>query len=205
MADRVIDWLSHTPLNSDISVAVNVSGHSIGASHYLEGLKDLLKKNAFTRGRLLFEITESARMADLDMANEFIQELRNSGHAVCLDDFGAGAANFQYMSTLEVDIVKLDGSAVRNAQRAPKGKAFLKALVGLCRELHVSTVAEMVDSEESFRFIKQCGVEYVQGYLFGRPSLSITDFKQLPSGHLFDRRPDDVIRRMRTRTRVLEG
>jgi len=177
MARKVIDWLNKTPRNSKTAVAVNVSGISVGTLSYLSRLDQLLAANVWARGRLMFEITESAQMTDLDAANAFIQRLRTQGYGVCLDDFGAGAANFQYLSALEIDVVKLDGSAVRNAVRAHKGKAFLKALVALCRELGVSTIAEMIDDERTLAFVRACGVEYVQGFLFGQPSADVSVFR----------------------------
>ena len=178
MAKKVVDWLSRTPRNATTSLAVNVSGSSIGSPHYLEGLDKLLKENLWVENRLLFEITESSRMTDLDSANVFVQQLRKRGHEVCLDDFGAGASNFQYLSTMEVDIVKLDGSAVRNARKAPKGRAFMRSLATLCRDLSVGTVAEMIDDVEGLKFVRECGVGYVQGYLFGKPSLDVNDFER---------------------------
>jgi len=189
MAKKVIEWLNKTPRNSTVSVAVNVSGYSVGTLSYLAQLEQMLNENVWTRGRLMSEITESARMDDLDAANTFIRRLRDNGNEVCLDDFGAGAANFQYLSTLEVDIVKLDGSAVRNAQKAHKGKAFLKALVGLCRELGVGTIAEMIDEERGLVFVRECGVQYVQGYLFGKPNTDTSKFKTLIDPHMFPGRP----------------
>lgn len=129
----------------------------------------LLDADTWLRNFLVFEITESARVADLKKANIFVQSLRSRGFHVCLDDFGAGAASFQYLSVLEVDVVKLDGSAVKNAQSAPKGRAFLKALTTLCKTMEVETIAEMVDSKETLEFVRDCGVEYVQGFLFGKP------------------------------------
>ncbi len=185
MAAKVVEWLSKTPRNSKSSVAVNVSGHSVASLGYLNGLDQLLNDNMWTRGRLLFEITESARMDDLDHADRFIQSLRQRGYPVCLDDFGAGAANFEYLSTLVVDVVKLDGPVVRNARKAQKGKAFLKALVSLCRDLGVETIAEMIDDEKGFKFVKDCGVEYVQGYLFGKPSTDVKAFQKMQMEYLF--------------------
>ena len=185
MARKVVDWLSGAPRGKAYSIAVNVSGHSVGSIPYIAELHALLKRNLWTRRRLPFEITESARMTDLAAANRFIQGLRGEGYQVCLDDFGAGAANFQYLSTLEVDVVKLDGSAVHNAQRARKGRAFLKALVGLCADLDVDTIAEMVDDKKGLEFVRDCGVHYVQGYLFGKPSTDITAFATGPPRSLF--------------------
>ncbi|MDR3440203.1 EAL domain-containing protein [Telmatospirillum sp.] len=188
MAKKVVDWLSKFPRNSDKTrVAVNVSGFSIGKPVYIDSLMWLIKDNPWTQGKLMFEITESSRMSDLDTANNFIQTLRGRGYHVCLDDFGAGAASFQYLSVLDVDVVKLDGSAVKNAQRAVKGRAFLSALTELCRRMHVETIAEMVDTEETLEFCRDCGCSYVQGFLFGKPSPDIKDFSPLPHGNLFKR------------------
>jgi PAS domain S-box-containing protein len=186
MAKKVIDWLSKYPRNSTkIRVACNISGFSMGQQSYLDDLMKLLRDNPWTQGKLMFEITESSRMNDLEAANNFIQTLRKRGYHICLDDFGAGAASFQYLSVLDVDVVKLDGSAIKNAQRAPKGRAFLSALTELCRRMTVETIAEMVDTVEALDFCRDCGCNYVQGFLFGRPSKEVKDFTPLPQSHLF--------------------
>ncbi len=177
MAGKVVGHLANIP--DRYQAAVNISGHSVADEAYLDGLDKLLQQNLWASDRVIFEITESARMADLDSANKFIQRLRKDGYEVCLDDFGAGAASFQYLSTLEVDVVKLDGSAVQNAQKAPKGKAFLKALARFCSELEVHTIAEMVDTPQGLEFVRDCGVEYVQGYLFGKPNTNILSFGRM--------------------------
>ncbi len=190
MAKKVVDWLSKMPRNNDkYRVAVNISGFSIGVPQYVEALHKLIKENPWTQGKLMFEITESSRMSDLEAANSFIQALRKKGHHVCLDDFGAGAASFQYLSALEVDVVKIDGSAVKNAQKAPKGRAFLSALTELCTRLGVETIAEMIDTPETLSFVRDCRCDYVQGFLFGKPSANLADFNPLPSINLFKRRP----------------
>jgi len=175
MATKVVNLLANIP--DRYHAAVNISGNSIGDETYVKGLHALLNNNEWAAERIIFEITESARMADLDAANEFIQGLRKNGYEVCLDDFGAGAASFQYLSVLEVDVVKLDGSAIQNAQKAAKGKAFLKALARFCREMGVQTIGEMVDSPEGLAFVRDCGVQYVQGFLFGEPNTNILSFK----------------------------
>jgi EAL domain-containing protein (putative c-di-GMP-specific phosphodiesterase class I)/GGDEF domain-containing protein len=190
MAKKVVEWLSKMPRNNDkYRVAVNISGFSIGVPQYVEALHQLIKENPWTQGKLMFEITESSRMSDLEAANAFIQALRKKGHHVCLDDFGAGAASFQYLSALEVDVVKIDGSAVKNAQKAPKGRAFLSALTELCTRLGVETIAEMIDTPETLSFVRDCRCDYVQGFLFGKPSANIAEFNPLPNINLFKRRP----------------
>jgi len=189
MAVKVVRWMENFPRNNDsYRVAVNVSGYSIFQESYLDGLFKLLARNPWTAGRLIFEVTESSRMADLEQANSFIQKLRAGGYEVCLDDFGAGAASFQYLSTLDVDVVKLDGSAVKNAMRSAKGRAFLSALTELCRRLSVDTVAEMIDTPETLNFVRDCGCDFVQGWLFGKPSTEVKDFLPYKNNELLRRR-----------------
>ena len=177
MAKKAVNKLANLPRG--VRIAINVSGHSVEDRDYVSALDALLRANTWGRGRIMFEITESARMSDLAAANKFIQGLRGQGCEVCLDDFGAGAANFQYLSALEVDVVKLDGAAVHHAKKARKGTAFLKALVGLCRDLRVETIAEMIEDEKDFEFVRKCRVQYVQGYLFGKPSPDIASFSNV--------------------------
>jgi EAL domain-containing protein (putative c-di-GMP-specific phosphodiesterase class I) len=186
---KAIGWLSKKPRNTRrYQLAVNISGHSVGSDYYVSSLHKLLRDNPWVQGKLMFEITESSRMTDLDRANDFIQGLRKEGYPVCLDDFGAGAASFQYLSALEVDIVKLDGSAVRNTYSGSKGKAFLSSLAALCKSLGVETVAEMVEKRDILTYVRECGIDFAQGYLFGEPSSNIKDFDPLPRADLFRRR-----------------
>ncbi|SCA57227.1 putative diguanylate phosphodiesterase (EAL domain) [Candidatus Terasakiella magnetica] len=188
MAQAALQWLGQQAKGKNYKLAVNVSGYSVGDRGYIKKLMNLLKNNAWAKGALMFEITESARLESLRDANIFIQNLRKMGYKVCLDDFGAGAASFQYLSTLDVDIVKLDGSAIRNARKAPKGRSFLIALGNLCRDLKVDTIAEMIDDPEGLVFVRECGIQQVQGYLFGKPSPDINSFDPLPKLELFSKK-----------------
>jgi EAL domain-containing protein (putative c-di-GMP-specific phosphodiesterase class I) len=190
MVRKMIAWLGNQPQRSGaVRVSVNISGRSINSLPCLAELDALLGDNAWVRGRLMFEITESAHLGNLVAANAFIQRLRRQGFPVCLDDFGAGAANFEYLSCLEVDIVKLDGDWLRAARQARKGEAFLKALIGLCRDLGITTVAEMIEDEAALDFARGCGVTYVQGFLFGAPAGDIGVFRQSIPARLFISEP----------------
>ncbi len=186
MVKKSLAWLLSPAASSRrLSVAVNISGRSVGAPAFTGALLRLLKEQRWSRGRIIFEITEAAQVKDLSMANRFARALRKEGHLVALDDFSAGAASFHYLSRIEVDVVKLDGMAIRSAEKASKGRAFLSALTELCRRLNVKTVAEMIDTPERLEFCRDCGCDYVQGYLFGKPAADVASFSPLPSAHLF--------------------
>ncbi len=188
MLERMVSWLARTWKTQRYHVAVNVSGHSLESQEFVNEMLGLLRANSWLRGHLMFEITETKEISDLLVANRYIQGMRTQGYMVCLDDFGAGAADFQYLSSLEVDLVKFDGGALRQAQKGGKGRAFLRALTALCTELEVECVAEMIDSKRGLDFIRDCGVHYAQGYLFGRPSLDIDSFARTDISYLFPRR-----------------
>ncbi|HYN37622.1 MAG TPA: EAL domain-containing protein [Rhodospirillales bacterium] len=185
VARKVVHWLHGAKASIGATCAVNVSGQSVTSPTHTERLLELLDDNPGIHSRLLFEITESSRIRNLSAANEFVHRLRDRGCAVCLDDFGAGAANFPYIAALDVDIVKFDGPAVQGARRSAKGTTFLKALLDVCRQLGITTVFEMVDDEAGLEFARDCGADYVQGYLFGKPSARIEQFRRTIPARLF--------------------
>jgi EAL domain-containing protein (putative c-di-GMP-specific phosphodiesterase class I)/GGDEF domain-containing protein len=177
MAKRVLTWLvDQNSIGMMHVVAVNVSGQSIANTVFVNALHDLLQKYDSIRCQLMFEITESARIDDLGAANRFIQGLQKAGHKVCLDDFGAGAAALQYLHSLEVDVVKIDGQYVRSAMERPRNKAFLKAIAGLCHDLGITTIAEMIEDESQADMLRAAGVRFGQGYLYGKPSFDVGEF-----------------------------
>jgi len=177
MCRKLLEWLKTTnEAGKFYVVAANLSGRSLGNTSFVVALHELLKRYGSLRRQIMFEITESAQISDLDMANRFIQGLRKAGHEVCLDDFGAGAAALKYLHALEVDVVKIDGQYIRSALVTSRYRAFLKAVVGLCRDLSISTIGEMVEDIHCVDMLKRCRVEFAQGYMFGRPSFNIDEF-----------------------------
>jgi EAL domain-containing protein (putative c-di-GMP-specific phosphodiesterase class I) len=122
----------------------------------------------------MFELTESATIDDLALADRNIQVLRESGCLVCLDDFGAGAASLAYLQQLRLDVVKIDGRYIRELQHGKRETTFIKHLVQMCGDLGVKTVAEMVETVQVEEAVRRAGVDFGQGFLYGaaadRPS-----------------------------------
>ena len=179
MAHRAITKINQAKKNGDIlKVAVNLSGRSLESPAFIDDLHKMLRTCHDIRDQLMFEVTESAKITNLEETNAVLQSLRRAGHHVCLDDFGAGAAAFQYLRALEVDYVKIDGVYVREALTTPNGKPFLRAMAGLCSEIGIQTVAEMVETEEEAQFLFEAKVQFGQGYLFGKPAQGITGIRE---------------------------
>lgn len=166
---KVTAMLARPPGELSSTIAVNISGRSLSSPAFTSALDSLLGRSTRFGGRLLFELTESARIADLTVVNDVLLRVRQAGHPVCLDDFGAGLAGYQYLRHLEVDYVKLDGSYIQRALTDLKTRAFLHSMVTLCQDLGIATIAECVETEEEAGLVKELGVDMGQGYLFGAP------------------------------------
>jgi EAL domain-containing protein (putative c-di-GMP-specific phosphodiesterase class I) len=151
------------------ALAVNMSGRSLENPAWSKKFLQMLADLRIDRSRLTFELTETASVRNVKAANAVIQKIRERGHKVCLDDFGAGAAGFQYLRDFPADIVKIDGSYVRQPQLGERDAAILKGMVSLCRELKLETVAEMIETEQRAKQMLALGVDYGQGYHFGKP------------------------------------
>lgn len=149
-------------------VAINISGRSLTSPPVVDALLKTLRAAAGA-GRILIEITETSIMADLDLAERQVLRLRELGVEVCLDDFGVGAASFEYLRRLTLDVVKIDGRFIANINGDARDRALLKHMVELCRALNLKTVAEMVETEAVAQVVHDLGVDYGQGWLFGRP------------------------------------
>jgi len=150
--------------------AINISGVSLSDDRYVEGLLRMTAPAPDVRKRLMVEITETAGVADLEGADRRLKALRDAGIKVCLDDYGVGAASLTYLRKLSVDILKLDGCFVREIETDPKVRTLAAHLLELCRDLKISTVAEMVETEGQAAIMKTLGVDFGQGWLFGRPT-----------------------------------
>lgn len=199
MCRKLLGWIEDNNRSGNhYTIAMNLSGRSIGKPSFLAALQKLLAEHENVREQLVIEITESARITDLTMANNFIQSLRRLGHVVCLDDFGAGAAAFKYLHDIDVDIVKIDGQYIQGAVTERKIRPFLRAIVGLCGELGIATVAEMVEDDETVGLLRECRIELGQGFLFGKPSTDITVFQNDKRGAV-SRHPAAGGRRKRKR------
>jgi EAL domain-containing protein (putative c-di-GMP-specific phosphodiesterase class I) len=100
-----------------------------------------------------------------------LTSLRDAGCRVALDDFGAGHTSLRHLQILPVDIVKIDGSLVRNLRSRPQSRIFLRRLLGLINSLGLTTVAECVETAEDAALLRAEGIGYLQGYHFGQPTL----------------------------------
>ncbi|EFH11637.1 cyclic diguanylate phosphodiesterase (EAL) domain protein [Pseudoroseomonas cervicalis ATCC 49957] len=156
----------------DIRVACNVSGLSLQDPEFRRRMTALLEQHpAELQARLLVEVTETVEIENEAEAVACREALRQHGAAVCIDDFGAGAAGLSYLRLLRPDLVKLDGRFMEACAGGQRGESynFAAALVELARATGALVVAERIETEADAQTARSFGARYGQGWLFGRP------------------------------------
>jgi len=157
--------------NEDISLAVNVSAVTAGDPSWRERLVNMIKQENDIADRIMIEITETMALRDVEDTARFVDSVRSLGCKVALDDFGAGNTSFRNLRALPVDVVKIDGCFVRDIAEHPDNQLFLRSLVDLARGFGLKTVAECVETEADVEILRANGVDYMQGWYYGRPEV----------------------------------
>lgn len=158
------------PGSETLKLAINISGRTLHSDAFLTWLLRATSHSPELPARLQLEVIERAILQDLEAAERRIRALRDAGFQVAIDDFAASAPSFDYLRALPVSAVKLDGQYVRGVHRDKGAQAVVRLFVGLCNELKVQTVAEMIEREEELSVISALGVACGQGWVFGRPA-----------------------------------
>jgi len=169
--ENVLVWMNENPevLNAMGGFSINLSGHSLNDETFLDFIFEALVRYQIPRQKLIFEITETTAVANLEDAADFINEMKGIGCRFSLDDFGAGQSSYAYLKRLPVDFIKIDGAFVRNISEDDVDYALVKSITEMGHFLNKKIVAEFVSSEEILEVVKDIGVDYVQGYYLGRP------------------------------------
>ncbi len=178
MASRVDRWVlrnvfawmeASSALEHVGTVAVNLSGQSIGDRAFHRAVEKLIASASFDVSKLCFEITETAAVTRLDDAAVFIEAVRNLGVRIALDDFGAGVSSFGYVKTLPIDFLKIDGQFIRDLIGNPLDGAAVRCFREVAEVIGVKTVAEHVEGAATLATLRNLGIDYAQGYLTHRP------------------------------------
>ena len=170
--DHVIQWFEdHPELLPQIELfSVNLSALSLCDDAFREHVLNRLETSGFPRHKLCFEVTETAAIANLCQATDFIHSLRDVGCRFALDDFGSGLSSFAYLRNLPVDMVKIDGAFVRNIANNDTDRMMVKSICDIVSMMDKQTTAEYVETAESLEVLQDIGVDFVQGFHLGTPA-----------------------------------
>ncbi len=169
--DSVFSWLAARPraLAEVGEVSINLSGKSIGNADMLEFILGAFRSGQVPADKICFEITETAAIADLVGAIQFIARLKECGCRFALDDFGSGFSSLAYLKQLPVDYLKIDGAFVRDMDSDSIDYAMVRSINDIGHLLGKQTVAEFVETAATINLLRTLGVDFVQGYAVGRP------------------------------------
>ena len=156
----------------DVTLAINISGLTAADRSWLRALVAHLRGRPEVARRLIVEITETAALHDIEDSARFVATVRDLGCKVAIDDFGAGYTTFRHLKALTVDIVKIDGSFVRQIRDSAENQLFVRNLLSLARAFNLATVAECVEDSEAANYLAEEGLDFLQGWHFGRPELA---------------------------------
>jgi diguanylate cyclase (GGDEF)-like protein len=157
--------------NPGVRLGFNISGLTATDRSWLRTVTSVLRDKREAASRLIVEITETAALYDIEESARFVGTLRELGCRIALDDFGAGFTSLRHLQALAVDTVKIDGSFIRNIARNYENQIFLRHLVGLAKGFGLATVAEWVETAEEAAILRREGVEFMQGFYYGAPTL----------------------------------
>ena len=157
-------------LAPDRSVAMNISGQTLGDPLFLEFVVDCLDRTGVDPDQVCFEITESAVIGNMESARRFVGVLHGMGCKFTIDDFGSGVASFSSLKNLPLDYLKLDGSFMRNLAKDSVSQTMVTAMIKLARTLNFKIIAEQVEDSAALDVARKMGVDFVQGYVIARPA-----------------------------------
>lgn len=151
-------------------VEVNLSALSLGDSELLALIRAEITRTGADPQLLVFEVTETALMANLDTARTFAGALRELGCRLALDDFGTGYGTFTYLKHIPTDFVKIDREFIRELARSEDDQRMVRTIVAMAREFGKETIAEGVEDAETLEQLRELGVDHAQGYFIGEPA-----------------------------------
>jgi diguanylate cyclase (GGDEF)-like protein len=164
-------WLAETEKSGGrpITISINISGQTISSPDMLKFIIDKMDETGAPAEQIVFEITETAAIANITSATSFMLTLRGCGFRFSLDDFGSGLSSFTYLKKLPVDFLKIDGAFVRDILSDPVDYAMVRSINELGQLLGKETIAKFVETTGLAEELERMGVNYVQGYAFAKP------------------------------------
>lgn len=168
--DKTVDYLRTDVLSEFERASVNLSSASLSDDRLLLHVKNALKSDHSIAKRLTFEITEDAAISNFDIVNQYMSELVSLGAEFSLDDFGVAFASFDNLKKLPFHHVKIDGGFIKNIHTDMTDQMIVKSVVEVAKTLNLKVVAEFVENEEQVKLLNQMGVDYLQGFLYHKPT-----------------------------------
>lgn len=166
---RSLRILGSTP---GLHLSLNVSARSIGYAPWTDKLHSTIRRRPELAKRLTIEISEKSAMQLPEITQRFVNDMRGKGLRFLLDDFGGDMTSFQHLRDIHVDMLKIDGRFIQGITKSDGDRAVIRSMVALGHNLRKRVIATRVETLEQLTWLQQAGVDAVQGYLVGMPTLN---------------------------------
>lgn len=166
------------PVMNKIRVSVNVSPRQLSHPYFVEQVKDAIEQTGIRPSQLKLELTESFILENVQEAIEKMQELRGIGIRFAMDDFGTGYSSLSHLKCLPLEQLKIDQSFIRDIARDKNSRVMVRTIISIANNFSLEVVAEGVETDDQFAFLRQYGCNKFQGYLFGKP-VPVQEFERL--------------------------
>lgn len=171
VVENYFKWLSNNPIERSklVQVNINLSGQTLGDAEFPDFLDEMFSRYNVPTEKICLEITESTAVRSLSKTNAFISRLKLRGVKFALDDFGSGFSSYSYLKNLKVDVLKIDGSFIRNITKDAVDRSMVESIANVAQVIGIKTVAEFVENTETRQILNDMGVNYNQGYHIHKP------------------------------------
>jgi len=155
--------------NCTFDISINLSALDIEQKSTRKKVLELLENHKEMASRIVFELLEDEGVKDLEVVKQFITEVKEYGVKIAIDDFGAGYSNYERLLDYQPDILKIDGCLIRDIETNGYSLSVVKSIVTFAKEQKIQTIAEFIENEAIYNIVKDLGVDFSQGYYFGKP------------------------------------
>ncbi len=166
--------------NRIVSLAINLSGQSFQNPQLFEHIRLYAQAYSIQPDRIIFEITETSAVSDIDLTCKNMLTLKQDGFKFALDDFGSGFSSLYYLKQFPIDFIKIDGAFIKNIARDMEDRVLVKTIVEAARAFNLKTIAEFVENQEIIDLLAEIGVDYAQGYYINKPASFDETWPALP-------------------------
>ena len=157
--------------STDKDISMNISILDIERRLTREKIFELLRANSKDLHRIVFELLEDEDVKDFNLIKSFVAEVKSMGVKIAIDDFGSGYSNFERLLDYQPDLLKIDGALVKNIENDELSLNLVASMISFAKKQNIALIAEYVENENIFNILKDMGVEYSQGYYFGKPGV----------------------------------
>jgi diguanylate cyclase (GGDEF)-like protein len=176
---KALEYKKSSDLNDEVELSINISGKVLENGKFMEKVVEKVDQLNLKYSNITFEITETINIGEIAKLVELVREYRKAGFKFSIDDFGTGFSSMYYLKHIPANYLKIDGSFINDIDNNKESYHVVKSIINMAKAFNIKTVAEFVEKEEIMDMLKEMGIDFGQGYFFGKPEESFNFHREL--------------------------